>query len=90
MGGFWKPGPYLELEQLFDYPEAQVYLRRSLVVEENGEISDYRLWYHAYTAESMEPVLRRAGFDLLGVWGDLTGALPEPGSEWLGLLARKV
>ena len=90
MGGFWKPGPYLELEQLLDYPEAQVYLRRSLVIEENGDLSDYRLWYHAYTAESMEPVLRRAGFELLEAWGDLTGAPPEPGCEWLGFLARKV
>jgi SAM-dependent methyltransferase len=90
MGGFWKPGPYLELEQLFDYPEAQVYLRRSLVIEENGDVSDYRIWTHLYTAETMEPVLRRAGFELLEVWGDLTGAPREAGSEWLGFLARKV
>jgi SAM-dependent methyltransferase len=87
--GFWKPGPYVELEQLFDYTDAQVYLRRSLVIEESGEVSDYRIWNHVYTAESMEPVLRRAGFELLEVWGDLTGAPREAGSEWLGFLARK-
>jgi SAM-dependent methyltransferase len=90
MGGFWKPGPYLELEQLFDYTDAQVYLRRSLVVEENGDVSDYRIWTHLYTADSMEPVLRRAGFELLEVWGDLAGAPREAGSEWLGFLARKL
>ena len=41
MGGFWKPGPHLELEQLLHYPEADVYLRRSVVVQEDGEVVDH-------------------------------------------------
>jgi SAM-dependent methyltransferase len=90
MEGFWKPGPHLVLDQLFHYPEADVYLRRSLVIEEGGEVSDYRIWTHLYTAETIEPVLRRAGFELLEVWGDLAGAPYDPGSEWLGFLARKL
>jgi SAM-dependent methyltransferase len=89
LGGFWKPGPHLVLDQLFDYPEAHVHLSRSVVIEESGDISDYRIWTHLYTAETMEPLLRRAGFDLLEVWSDLTGAPYEPTSEWLGFLARK-
>ena len=90
MGGFWKPGPHLVLDQLFDYTEAEVYLRRSLVIEEGGEISDYRIWTHLYSAETIEPVLSRAGFELLEVWGDLTGAPYDAASEWLGFLARKL
>jgi SAM-dependent methyltransferase len=89
MSGFWKPGPHLSLDQLFDYPEAGVYLRRSLVIEEDGKVSDYRIWTHLYTAESIEPLLRRAGFELLEVWGDLTGAPYGARSEWLGFLARR-
>jgi len=90
MGGFWKPGPHLVLDQLFDYPEAEVYLRRSLVIEDDGQISDYRIWTHLYTAETIEPVLRRAGFEMVDVWGDLTGAPYDAASEWLGFLARKL
>ena len=87
MGGFWKAGPHLVLDQLLDYPEAEVYLRRSVVIEEDAKVSDYRIWTHLYTVESMEQVLHRAGFALLEVWGDLAGAPYNAASEWLGFLA---
>ncbi len=89
-GGFWKPGPHLVLDQLFDYPETVVSLRRSVVIEEDGDVYDYRIWTHLYTLESIEPVLRRAGFELLEAWSDLAGAPFASDSEWLAFLVRRV
>jgi 2-polyprenyl-3-methyl-5-hydroxy-6-metoxy-1,4-benzoquinol methylase len=90
LGGFWKPRAHLVLDQLFDYPEDDVYLRRSVVVEEDGEVSDYRIWTHLYSKASMEPVLSRADFKLLEVWSDLAGTPYDGASEWLGFLARRL
>jgi SAM-dependent methyltransferase len=88
--GFWRPGPHLVLEQRHDYPDADSCLERYLVIEEGGALADYRNWYHLYSADTIRPVLERAGFRLREVWSDLIGTPYDPASEWLGLVAEKV
>lgn len=85
--GFWKPGPHLVLEQGFAYP-GDLYLDQYIVIEEGGRASVYRNWFQDYTPESIRAELEAAGFTVLGLWDDLTGAPLTPAGEWIGVVAR--
>lgn len=87
--GFWKPEPYLLLSNTFYYPEKQTYLDQYVVVVESGETFVYRVLHHAYTRETIVPVLERAGFRVEDVWGDLTGSPHSEDSHTLAVVARK-
>jgi hypothetical protein len=87
-GGFWRPGPHLVLEQGFDYPKTDVWLDQYLVVDEQG-CHVYRNWFHDYSRETLEPVLKRTGFAVVNWWGDLTGSKFSDDGEWIALAARK-
>jgi SAM-dependent methyltransferase len=88
-GGFWKPGPYLELTRSFHYPEADAHLRQTLILEEGGTTSLYRIWDHSYTPESITAVLEAQGFRVESLWADLTGTPLEEGAPALGVVARR-
>ncbi len=85
--GFWKPGPHLVLEQGFSY-EGNIYLDQYTVIEENGEISNYRNWFQDFTAETIQSELEAHGFVVESLWGDLTGRPYETETDWIGVIAR--
>lgn len=87
-GGFWKPGPYLELTRYFQYPETSAELRQTVVVEADGRASVYRIWNHRYTVGSSTRALEAQGLRVESVWGDLMGQPYAAGSEALGVVAR--
>jgi ubiquinone/menaquinone biosynthesis C-methylase UbiE len=87
-GGFWKPGPYLELTQHYWYPDADAKVRQTVVVEANGKVSRYRIWEHWYTPETIARVLAAQGFAVDSIWGGLTGQPLALGSPDLGVIAR--
>lgn len=87
--GFWKPGPQLVLEQGFDYPEQSIWLDQYTVIEADGKVTVYRNWFQDYTPESITAELSEGGFDVEGLWGDLTGLPCSPDSEWIGVITRK-
>lgn len=89
-GGFWKPGPYLELTQHFRYPEADARVRQVLIVESDGRVSRYRIWQHWYSPETITTVLRAPGFTVESIWADLTGKPLVPDSPELGVVARRL
>lgn len=88
--GFWKPGPHLVLEEGFDYPEQSIWLDQAIVIEESGKLSVYRNWFQDYTPKTITAELMAGGFAFESLWGDLAGAPYEPGSEWIGLVTRKL
>jgi SAM-dependent methyltransferase len=88
--GFWKPGPHLVLEQGFDYPEQSLYLDQAIVVEENGALSVYRMWFQDYTRETITGELEAGGFAVQSVWSDLIGTGYTKDTEWIGVVAHKV
>jgi SAM-dependent methyltransferase len=88
-GGFWKPGPYLLLEEGFDYPEQAIYLDQAIVVEADGKISVYRMWFQDFSRETITAELQAGGFTVESVWGDLAGAPLADDSEWIGVVARR-
>jgi SAM-dependent methyltransferase len=87
--GFWKPGPHLVLEQGFDYPEQSLYLDQYVVIEADGTISVYRNWFQDYDMAAIAAELEGNGFEIEGVWGDLTGTPYTEESEWIGVVARR-
>lgn len=88
-GGFWKPGPHLELTAFFEYPEAGADLEQVVVVEEDGTASVFRLWNRGYTLEAISEVLSKRGFGVRDVWTDLTGTPYDPGARTMGVVAVK-
>lgn len=87
-GGFWRPGRHLVLEQGYDYPEKDVWLDQYIVIDEMG-LKVYRNWYHDYSMETLEPVLKAAGFVVEKVWDDLTGTPYTGAGDWLAVAARR-
>jgi 2-polyprenyl-3-methyl-5-hydroxy-6-metoxy-1,4-benzoquinol methylase len=89
VGGFWRPGPHLVFEKTFSNPETALVLDQYTVVEENGSLSTYRVWRQDYTPESIATELNAGGFEILSIWGDLTGKSLTEDPEWIGIVARK-
>jgi SAM-dependent methyltransferase len=88
-GGFWRPGPYLELTRHFDYPEESVQLRQAVIVEPDGRVVAYRVWNRSYTPESIGEALARAGLRVESVWTELAGEPYTPETSGMGVVARK-
>lgn len=88
--GFWRPTPHLALTQMFYYEEENVFLDLYTIVDENGNISTYKVWEHCYTKESISELLEKHGFQVQEVWSDLTGAPYADSTELLGIVAKKI
>lgn len=85
---FWRPGHHLVLTQGFDYPDEKVYLDQMIVIDEEGCVDVYRNWFQDYDADMITTELTENGFDVLGLWGDLTGTPLSADSEWIGVVAK--
>ncbi len=88
--GFWKPGMHLVLDQGFDYPEQEIYLDQSIVIEVDGKISIYRNWFQDFNQHTIKSELLQAGFRVDSLWNDLTGTPFSEGGEWIGVVAQKL
>ena len=87
--GFWKPGPHLTLEEGFDYPEQSIFLDQVIVIEENGKISVYRMWFQDFSRETITDELEQAGFAVKSLWNDLLGTPFTEDTDWIGLIVQK-
>lgn len=87
-GGFWRPGPYVELYQSFNYGD-EAAGRLHIIIEDSGKICVYRIWDKLYTIETITEALEKNGFELVDVYGDLTGSAYAETSESMGVIARK-
>lgn len=87
--GFWRPAPHLVLTQGFGYPERDIYLEQYIVIDADGTVTVYRNWFQDYTVAAITEVLKRHGYTIDGIWGDLTGQPYDPASEWIGVVASK-
>jgi SAM-dependent methyltransferase len=89
-GGFWKSTPHMVLVERFDYPEQDTFLDQYQVIEETGTLTTYRNWFQCFTLETITAELAHCGFDVIGAYSDLLGTPYHSGSEWIGILCRKV
>jgi SAM-dependent methyltransferase len=89
-GGFWRQNRHVVLEQGFDYPENDTWLNQYTVIDEDGHIKLYRIWFHDYSLKTITHVLHDNGFRVEHVWNNLTGDRYIAGSDWIAIAAKKV
>ncbi len=87
--GFWSPVPHLVLSETFFYPEENVFLEQHLVLEEGGEVKNYRIWDHVYTRDSVMALLEANEFKGVNFFSDVTGGEYSSESETIAVVARK-
>lgn len=87
--GFWRAGPHLLLERVVDFPELELSCSEHGVLESSGETALYRFWEQRFSQESIEQLLREAGFAVERVTADLAGAPWAADAETLAIVARR-
>ena len=86
-GGFWKPTPYMVLEQGFMYDD-DVTLEQFILIQDDGAQTVYRNWYRDYTPETLSHMLKNNGYNQVETYADLTGQPYTDGSDWIGVIAK--
>lgn len=88
--GFWDEKPYLSLTETFFYPEADTYLNQTIIVNEDEEISLYRIFEHFYNKETISEELEQFGFINHAFYSDLTGKKYTSKSKTLAVVTEKL
>lgn len=86
MDGFWAAGRYLGIHQTVRYDPEPVLLERYVVVQPD-RVRRVHCWLAHLTPAEVERELAQAGFVVLEVLGDLTGAPYDPDAEMFALVA---
>lgn len=86
-GGFFSPKGHLSFEVEHRY-DRQLACEQYLIVEDDGEIREFRTWHQAFDPVSAAACLGEAGFTVEGTYGDLTGAVYDPFASWFAIQAR--
>jgi SAM-dependent methyltransferase len=87
-GGFWRADPYLVLRDGFQYAD-NIRCDQYIVIEQSGDATIYRNWFHDYRPETLTPVVEAAGFRVQTLTSDLAGTPYQDGDDWLGIVAVK-
>lgn len=77
--GFWRPIPHMLIKSNYIYPEAKCYLEQYIVVTENA-CQCYNNWNQIYSLRSLDDEIRKAGFDNIQFFDDVSG-LPFTGTQ---------
>ena len=88
--GFWDQKPYLSLTETYFYPEADTYLNQTIIINEDEEIKNYRIFEHFYSKETITQVLEDFGFINHDFYSDLRGEKYEPSSKTLAVVTEKL
>jgi SAM-dependent methyltransferase len=86
--GFWSPHTHLVLERSFEYEEADVTLRRYIVIEETGGLRYFDMWRHYYDEDTLTAALEANGWQVVGLYSDLQGTPLSGGEPWIGVVAE--
>jgi len=86
-GGFWRAGPHIVLEEGMHYP--QHVLGRQITVITPEDEQQYYLWTTCFTPDSLADEAQAAGFRVLNVYGDVTGAAYSEEGDTLAMVLEK-
>lgn len=85
-GGFWRPGPHLEVQRRLKYGDAAT-LEQIVIADRDGATA-YHLWNTYFTPEMLGAELAAAGFDTLAFTGDAAGSPVFDDDPTLAVIAR--
>lgn len=85
-GGFWRPGPHLEVQRRLKYGD-DVTLEQIAIVDEAGTTA-YHLWNTYFAPEALACELEAAGFAVESLHGDAAGAPYAADSPTIAVVAR--
>lgn len=88
MDGFWAPRPYRGLHETWTYPELRLVLDRYTITT-GSSTRRYWNWMHCLGAEQVAAEVRAAGFTVLDLYGDVTGARYDELSPTLAVHAQR-
>ncbi len=84
--GFWRPHPYLVLENTFLYSEQPCSCNLYAVIDE--ECTVYRIWQTYFSPESIQKELQENGFTLLEAKANLSGDDWTDQSLTIGIICK--
>lgn len=73
LDGFWSAADYFAFVNTFKYDSDKVILDKYTIVEEN-RIREVYNWLQYFTPEDLETAFRETGFELEGLYGDVSGS----------------
>ncbi len=89
-GGFFREGAHLVMRRHFTYPDLDLAVDQYAVLEADGGLSVYRNWFRLFDAASITAELHSGGFEVDGLYSDLTGSpLETSDPPWIGVVARR-
>lgn len=88
-GGFWNPNNHIELYQKLYFPDYYAEMEQYIIIDEDGNMDEFRLWELHYYLKDLEALMKEAGFTIEGVYNDLTGTPYSDDSSAMGLIVRK-
>lgn len=86
--GFWRPHPYLVLEDIFLYPEMTCSCNLYAVLDDT--LTMYRIWQTYFTPDSIRIELEQNGFTVIETLASLSGGDWKEESKTIGVICRKV
>lgn len=89
--GFWRPGPYLCLEEGIWYGNSGVgaHLNRYLVWDQSGHMETYHVWEQTFEQEQLEYMLLQHGFGKPDFYSDVSGSPYSDGTDTIGIVVQK-
>lgn len=87
-GGFWKAETYLCMESHYIY-ENKIMLDQYVVINKEENVSVYRMWNHCYTEDTIIYELKKAGFEKIQIYSDVSGKPYNEESKTMCIIVEK-
>lgn len=78
--GFWRESPYVALSESFLYEKEKVIMFQHTIIEESGQVENYRFWTHFFSHDDISLMLKHQNYRNIEFREDI---LPE-GDLWNG------
>ncbi|UJH67478.1 class I SAM-dependent methyltransferase [Allomuricauda sp. SCSIO 65647] len=72
--GFWRETPYLALSESFLYEKEKVIMFQHTIIENSGNLNNYRFWTHFFSQKDISTMLKQQNFRNIEFRADI---LPE-------------
>ncbi len=88
-GGFWRPGPYVEILTAHSYENPRTEGRQYAIIDEDGEAEVIRIYIRLFGLEEITKLLNRHRFKVEKIYKNLKGDLLGENPETYAIFARK-